>query len=62
VEGDLQKVVKFNRGLSFDPLDRNEVYRSVSPDTPIRDVKNTKPDRYWLKFFALLDEAVPGLP
>jgi len=46
VEGDLQKVVKFNRGLSFDPLDRNEVYRSVSPDTPIRDVKNTKPGLY----------------
>jgi hypothetical protein len=58
VDVDLQKVVKFNRGLSFEPLDRNAVYRSVSPDTPICDVKNTKPALYCLKFFALLDEAV----
>jgi hypothetical protein len=65
VEGDLQKVVKFNRAFSFEPLDRNAVYRPVARDAVIRDVKNTNPDLHNLKFFALLNEAVtrePPLP
>lgn len=58
VEGDLQKVVKFNRGFTFEPLNEHAIYPAVSPDTPIRDVKNTNPDLHSLKFFDLLNEAV----
>lgn len=65
IDGDLEKVVKFNRGFHFDPLDKNANFPPVAKDVEIRDVKNTNPDFHNLNFFHLLNEAVtrePPLP
>jgi len=57
-EGDLEKVVAFNRGFRFEPLDKYARYPAVSRDVKIRSPKNTNPDLHSLAFFDLLNEAV----
>jgi hypothetical protein len=58
IEGDLQEVVRFNRGFRFTPLNKQASYPPVPPGTPIRDPKVSNPALHNLQFFELLNEAV----
>jgi hypothetical protein len=58
VDGDLEKVLEYNRSFKFESFNKDAKFPAVSKDVKIRDVKNTSPNMTSLKFFDLLNEAI----
>jgi hypothetical protein len=58
IEGDLEEVIDFNNGFSFEPLNKNAFSPPVAKSVSIRDPRVSNPDLHNLTFFELLNEAV----